>query len=173
MNGDRCPRCGGVLKAGAQWCGLCYADLRPPSPPAAPPPAAPSPAAPAAGALDDSALDDSALAGLALASPAAEPGAEPADPAPPKKRAGWPCTECGNLNPFEVEACVACGLPFGAGLRTPNPSLPGDRRSRLVIGALVALAVMGLIAVLSAVTGSAPPDEVDPPVAPVEISVDG
>lgn len=37
----RCPRCSAHLRAGSDWCSLCYADLRPA--PAEPPPA---PAAP-------------------------------------------------------------------------------------------------------------------------------
>ncbi len=31
----RCPRCSASLRAGSEWCSLCYADLRPP--PAEPP----------------------------------------------------------------------------------------------------------------------------------------
>ncbi|MFN2626553.1 MAG: hypothetical protein ABR520_10785, partial [Mycobacteriales bacterium] len=30
MPADRCPRCGAAVKTGAEWCTLCYADLRPP-----------------------------------------------------------------------------------------------------------------------------------------------
>lgn len=33
----RCPRCAAHAPAGAQWCSLCYADLRPSSPVAAQP----------------------------------------------------------------------------------------------------------------------------------------
>lgn len=30
---DRCPRCGALVRPAAQWCTLCYADLRPASEP--------------------------------------------------------------------------------------------------------------------------------------------
>ncbi len=56
----RCPRCSAHLRAGSEWCTLCYADLRPaPEPPpatAAPDPAPvdlpPLPAADPASAVD-------------------------------------------------------------------------------------------------------------------------
>lgn len=37
----RCPRCSAHLRAGSDWCSLCYADLRPA--PAQPPPAPEAP----------------------------------------------------------------------------------------------------------------------------------
>jgi hypothetical protein len=41
MENDRCPKCGASVRSGAQWCTLCYADLRAPVPvPAAVPQAA-------------------------------------------------------------------------------------------------------------------------------------
>jgi hypothetical protein len=33
----RCPRCSATLRAGTEWCSLCYADLRPREESAAPP----------------------------------------------------------------------------------------------------------------------------------------
>ena len=42
----RCPACAATLRAGSDWCTLCYADLRP-TPPPAPVPAAPRTSAPA------------------------------------------------------------------------------------------------------------------------------
>lgn len=41
----RCPQCGALVRAGADWCTLCYADLRPaPDPAPEPEPALPGPA---------------------------------------------------------------------------------------------------------------------------------
>ena len=161
--GDRCPRCGGALKPGAQWCGLCYADLRPPPPAPAPPaqPAAPV-FAPVATAQTTDAVDG-ASAGADSAG-----GEGSAGPGAPKK--GWPCLECGAVNPFELEACVACGMPFGSALRTPAPTLPGDRRTRIGIAVAIAALLMGLIALLSIATGGEQADQPDPP---AEITVDG
>lgn len=47
----RCPRCSAHLRAGSQWCSLCYTDLRPaPAPVLAPPVLAPPVLAPPVGA---------------------------------------------------------------------------------------------------------------------------
>ena len=37
----RCPRCSAMLRAGTEWCSLCYTDLRPREEPAPPAPATP------------------------------------------------------------------------------------------------------------------------------------
>lgn len=57
----RCPRCSALLRAGSQWCSLCFADLRPAPPSAtvgtpesAAPPAGPGASVPAA--YDEQAL---------------------------------------------------------------------------------------------------------------------
>ena len=160
--GERCPRCGGALKAGAQWCGLCYADLRPP-PPA--PPAEPEP--PAAAQLPSPV----SAAGLAAGTPQPADLPDEGDVEPDAgPRKGWPCTECGALNSFELESCASCSSPFGSGLRTPAPSLPGDRRTRAFVALAVAAGVMGLIALLSLATGGDAPEE---PAPPAEITVEG
>jgi hypothetical protein len=83
------------VSADADWCGQCFADLRPPPVPP-PPPAAPAetPIAPAAAAK----------------ATAAEPSAEPSE-------AFWPCSVCGARNPIEDEVCETCGTPFAAVMR--------------------------------------------------------
>ncbi len=162
---SRCPRCGGALKPGAQWCGLCYADLRPaPAPPPPPPEPAPAPVVPtppAAAPLFAPVPPRDALDGEPF-----DDAVTTAEIAPPARK-GWPCVECGALNPFDFEACAACGLPFGAGLRTPPPRLPGDRRTRIVVASLVAVALVAIIAILSMATGSPPPEDQPTPEAPI------
>ena len=55
----RCPRCSAQVRAGSDWCTLCYADLRPAPPePVAPEPVVPEPTpalqpAPAQAAIED------------------------------------------------------------------------------------------------------------------------
>lgn len=89
----RCPNCGALVSADADWCGQCFSDLRPPPVPP-PPPEAPaeSPAAPAA-------------------APAAT--ATAAD----RSDAFWPCSVCGAHNPIALEVCKTCGTPFAAVMR--------------------------------------------------------
>lgn len=163
---ERCPRCGGVVKAGAQWCGLCYADLRPPPPPLPVPD--PEPVVPPAHApppLFAPVRVRDALDGDESEAPESAEGVGKAAQLPD----GWPCIECGALNAFDLEACAACGLPFGAGLRTPPPTLPGDRRTRILVATLVALAVVALIAIVSMATGSPPPEEKPAPREPIVV----
>jgi len=58
MELDRCPKCAAGVRPGADWCTLCYADLRPPAPvqapaqaPVQPPPHAPVHASALAGGV--------------------------------------------------------------------------------------------------------------------------
>lgn len=110
----RCPKCGALLHSGAQWCTLCYADLRPKPEPE---PVAVRTREPsfAAGAVDPSSPPLSALeaASQALARQS-DPGADAAtSPAP----VGWPCTGCGEIVSFDEDACPSCGMLFLDGVR--------------------------------------------------------
>jgi hypothetical protein len=99
----RCPNCGGLVGAGAQWCGQCLTRLDEPSAP----PVRPSPPRGETG-------------------PDRTPPRRPADegkghPSPagtaPPIRAGdqgivWQCPSCDTANPIESTACRVCGTPF-------------------------------------------------------------
>ena len=115
----RCPHCSALLRSGAQWCTLCYADLRPaPEPePVAVSARKPSyaqgatPGAPA-DALTD--LEAAAQAVVQQGAPATE-----ADPTATPK--GWPCTGCEAIVSFDEDACPTCGTRFLDGARgEPN-----------------------------------------------------
>ena len=84
----RCPNCGALVSADAEWCGQCFSSLQvaQPEPPAAGPAVAP--------------------AGRATSSPA---GA--------KAAATWPCPTCGEDNPIELDTCAVCGTSFAQLLR--------------------------------------------------------
>jgi ribosomal protein L40E len=94
----RCPRCEALVSPDAEWCGQCFADLRPP--PAPPPPIpttttpAPSLVAPVVSATDG----------------------DPAE-APVKTDPFWPCSVCGTRNPIFLEVCEVCGTPFATVMR--------------------------------------------------------
>ncbi len=60
--GQRCPTCNAHVTAEAQWCTLCYADLRPRVEPVAEPATAPAASAGLAGQLDHPfTIDDNPL----------------------------------------------------------------------------------------------------------------
>lgn len=107
----RCPSCGALVRADAPWCTQCFFDLRPapvPEPDPAPPVVARVPVVPA--------YPDPLSAPLDGPAPAAEPVK------------GWPCATCGETNPFEATACVACGAGFLSAVRegeAPLLLLPG------------------------------------------------
>ena len=88
MDEVRCPNCGALVSADAEWCGQCFSSLQvaQPDPPAAGPAVAP--------------------AGRATSSPA---GA--------KAAATWPCPTCGEDNPIELDTCAVCGTSFAQLLR--------------------------------------------------------
>ncbi|MGH2702060.1 MAG: hypothetical protein ACRDJ2_09840 [Actinomycetota bacterium] len=109
----RCPNCGGLNRAGAEWCGQCLDRFAPPSGPV----------------------------GVSAPSPQSAIGAPPPPPPPPgftapqptvssgaitvgKDGITWTCKECDTANPFDAQECSVCGTPFGALLREPEPERP-------------------------------------------------
>jgi ribosomal protein L40E len=88
----RCPRCGALNTADAEWCGQCFTSLREPEP-------TPRPAMTPAGALAPAAGTEGPAGGVAAGAPA------------------WPCAVCGAQNPIEADACETCGSPFAETMR--------------------------------------------------------
>lgn len=89
----RCPSCGALASADAEWCGQCFSSLR----------------------AQDGA-PEVAVAGLAggprAGGTANPPGAGPAlggEPTAPN----WPCAVCDSRNAIEADVCAFCGAPFG------------------------------------------------------------
>jgi hypothetical protein len=124
----RCPECDGLLKAGAEWCPQCYADLREPEPEPGPEtPAGAEPRTPD-GRARHRAPDDGAVT------------------------PGWPCPDCGTVNDLAAGACAGCGQGFLAPLSGDRglPVLTGltsmSRAARIgaAVGAIVVL--LGLLA---------------------------
>ena len=134
----RCPQCAGAVRPEAPWCTQCWADLRPaPEPVAAVQPATPDPSEPSDGPV-----------GV---------------PTGKRRLGGWPCSGCGTVNGVELDACVACGTGFLAGLKHDQPpllALPGigdvtrlSRAQRLGLAGGVVLGVLLLVALLGLLTG--------------------
>lgn len=172
MTTDRCPRCAAALPARAQWCTLCFADLRPPAAATPEPPAAaPAPAPP----VDDAAAGGAAPSVEAAAAPAAVfrrlppapvPGSVALAPDPildaPLERPAptWPCVQCGTVVPLDDELCPNCGARFLGGSDTPAIALPmvGDvtRMStgvKYAFAGVAAVAVFGVLVLLMVVLG--------------------
>jgi hypothetical protein len=136
----RCPHCGGLVGADAEWCGQCYARLDQPggagSQPAgtAQAPAAAQPPATADQGRPGSAPDAEALTTTA----------------PPPRIAGggrgrvrrspqgliWACPRCDLENPIETRICGRCGARFETLFAQP------DQRPRVDPGRAVRLSLL-------------------------------
>ncbi len=91
MDELRCPNCGALVIAEAEWCGQCFTSLR----------AEPEPE-PAASPV--------------LERPAGEGEGEDRT-----RAAAWPCPTCGSQNPIELDVCGVCGTSFAQLLRQDEP----------------------------------------------------
>jgi hypothetical protein len=143
----RCPSCGGLNRAGADWCGQCLRRFTAPPPPIAeaPPVAATEapvavPAEVAAPAVDPALsayaayIDDGRAATVA---PTAEAPA-PAATTPPPEAIGtergafkvtpagivWTCKSCETENPLALQVCSVCGTEFARTLKDEEPKGP-------------------------------------------------
>lgn len=180
MASDRCSSCAAVVRPGADWCTLCYADLRPapapvdrvayPRPSTAPTyqPTTSTPAfAPGTDALH--APYEHVLAAVYGGdAPATVVGGAPAAaPPPPPKPVGWPCTKCGEFNSFERATCSICLAPFGAALRTREMQV--DRKRMMLIAVGGAITFLTVVAALTfALTKPPPASEPTRPTVPTE-----
>lgn len=146
----RCPHCGALLRSGAQWCTLCYADLRPKPEPE---PVAVSTREPsyAAGASPvDPPLSPLEAAAQALLRPA-DPGAEADSSAPP---VGWPCTGCGEIVSFDEDACPACGTRFLDGARGEPDLLDRIGPGGLPVSTQTLIIAGGAVAIIAIITAA-------------------
>jgi hypothetical protein len=155
---ERCPACGARLAPAAQWCGLCYTDLRP----------APVPAAPAQPATEVVPPQRPAAAPVVHPATGAQPTVSTTIPpavhptAAGATRPAWPCSGCGASVDVELDACSACGAPFLSALRhlSSGIELPVignlgrfSDRSRVVLGAAAGLLIAFVLVVLTALLG--------------------
>jgi hypothetical protein len=149
VNGSRCPACAAAVRPDAQWCGLCYLDLRPAR-------AAPSHTAVTAAPSAIPAQRASASAPLA-------PSSSIVTSTDTSDTATWPCTQCSARVPLELSACPDCGAAFLARLAgdggrhrssTENGGLTRvSRPARLVAGLVFGVLVAVLVPLLLALFG--------------------
>jgi hypothetical protein len=142
----RCRACGAAVPDQAQWCSLCYADLRPPAPVREPVSVPAGPSTPA-GVADPAAAD-------APAQPARTPQ-------PPRQEPRWPCPRCGVSVLMSLEACPDCGAGFLAGATdTTATRLPlvGDVQrmnhgQRLLVGGAISIVLMVVFVLIAEIGG--------------------
>jgi hypothetical protein len=174
VSDTRCPRCGAVLPQNAQWCSLCYFDLRapvappePPPPPVPPPPVQPplvqqQPAVPVQQQPTPfTAAPMLQVTGAPL--PAAAPTVEqPAAPTNPQAMAEptWPCPKCGNSVLMSLDHCTVCGAGFLADAADSSIKVPvfGDvgkltSGRKAMLGVLVTVALIVFLIVIATIGG--------------------
>jgi hypothetical protein len=122
----RCPFCGGLNPAGAQWCGQCLKPfpkdepvVEAPPPPAEAVPDATEPAVEQV--VDVAATPAGAAAAVTTAQPG--PGGEPRAFSVSAEGITWTCPTCETPNPIESDVCSVCGTTF-AQMVHPEPERP-------------------------------------------------
>lgn len=113
----RCPSCGGLVALGAEWCGQCYAPLRPAEAPPSPTSGGP---AGSRGREADRAPEDvpPPPEGAERSASVATPGGGNLEIA--GGTASWDCPVCGERNPIRANACGVCGTPFARLFERPE-----------------------------------------------------
>ncbi len=117
MNEDlRCPECGGLVSAEAEWCGQCFSPLTRPAEDRLEPVPVP----------DEDEDED-------------ERGEAPSNVVSLERRGRvptWPCPSCGNDNPIELDSCAVCGTPFAKLFRGEEEVAPRIEPGRALLWSL-------------------------------------
>jgi len=124
----RCPNCGGLVSADAEWCGQCYARLDRPGGTESAPQAAPQVAEP---------IQPAAVPPAQVPMPrqtTVDPGGGGEGPIRRTERGlVWTCPRCDLENPIESRICTRCGARFESLFATPEerPRVDPGRVARL------------------------------------------
>jgi hypothetical protein len=123
----RCPNCGGLVGADAEWCTQCLTRLDRPGPSSSSAPSDPR----------TPAVDAPEIAGP-LGGQVPPPPGGPVGPSrapaggsgrpirPSERGVVWDCPTCQSENPIEAMSCGVCGTPFGKLLEEPEPAPRSD-----------------------------------------------
>jgi hypothetical protein len=141
----RCPQCGGLNRAGAQWCGQCLERFVPPKPleirggtaGGGPPPPPPPPGSPQPQALlselsqtESSTEPSHSETPLRNESSPTVAATSPQSPADGKAflvgtdGISWACKKCETMNSIETDVCSVCEMSFAELLRPAAPDKP-------------------------------------------------
>lgn len=145
MTERRCPTCGGLVGADAEWCTQCFTRLNGrqarPGPAKGKPSDEETPSGEARQAGDQASSAPRSAEEAARTRSSAEREAEPLSEhgtrsAEPQQRGRgvraqgeeivWDCPACGTENPIDVVICPACGTPFGQMLQEPKERVSVD-----------------------------------------------
>jgi len=132
----RCPSCGSLNDADAEWCGQCHARFEP------------EPEAPSGQHLN--ALGQPLVDPEPMLHPEVENGLFGLE----RGKAVWRCSRCFTRNPMESDVCSDCGMPFiesaqrEAGAFTQQLSEDSARTTVGIVGwsARIMLVIGGLVA---------------------------
>ncbi len=116
MSERRCPNCGGLVGADAEWCTQCFARLDEPeakSPQQESPTPSATPGSEAAGEV----VAPAASGEFVHLGPQSGMGAGFHAKG---ESIVWDCPMCGTENPLEATSCSACGTPFGQVFEEPE-----------------------------------------------------
>lgn len=164
MSDARCHSCGAAVPPEAQWCSLCFADLRVPAAVLEPVtvPAAPAPAPVAAVApVATPASAEVLTAGLPTPAAPVDPGVAQPQGATVAKEATWPCPRCNASVAISQDVCPECGAGFLSNVaQVTNTKLPivGDvgrmsQGQRLMIGAGISVVLMVIFVMILEIGG--------------------
>ncbi len=141
----RCPKCGGLNRAGAEWCGQCLERFVPPKPleirggtaGGGPPPPPPPPGSlqPQALLSELSQIESSTEPTLSEMPPSNESSPNTTAASPQSQADGkaflvgkdgisWTCKHCETQNSIETDHCSVCGMSFADLLRAAAPDRP-------------------------------------------------
>jgi len=101
MGERRCPTCGALASADAEWCGQCFSPLE-------------------RGGARTEADGPATSARTGTAGPNAIEGTSWGAIEVEGGTLAWTCPVCETRNPIEANACSACGTPFGRLLAEPE-----------------------------------------------------
>jgi hypothetical protein len=105
----RCPRCGALVSAEADWCGQCYEPLP-----------RVSETSPAPGVAPPDVADRSAPPGPGITEPAAPATVQVAGIERTHEGTVWTCPSCQQKNPIEIGTCPVCGTSFARLFQEPE-----------------------------------------------------
>ncbi|MGH2749057.1 MAG: DUF7577 domain-containing protein [Actinomycetota bacterium] len=120
----RCPSCGAVNRAGADWCGQCLKRFTAPPPPPPPPPVQTVP--------EPSAQQERAPETSAPEAPAAQPAPETPGAEQVTRRGAftvvgrkvtWTCARCETVNDISQTLCPVCGATLADTVRPDEPRI--------------------------------------------------
>jgi RNA polymerase subunit RPABC4/transcription elongation factor Spt4 len=119
----RCPDCGALVTADADWCGQCYTSLRSGTGTTSDTDSELEAVTRDAG-TQEPATPDMPAAPLVAGAPDAEPGAEVSEAVggvePQEGELTWSCPVCERRNPMDLDVCTVCGTPFGRLFQEPE-----------------------------------------------------